>query len=81
MTNKDLPGLYALSPDLEDESDFIFSAEYKHWTVADVIEMLQDHDPDARVWLGDESNITDDGGLVYLRPLEMIYGAEGEVVL
>jgi hypothetical protein len=81
VTNKELPRFYVLAPDLEDEADFIFSKEYKHWTVADVIEMLQDHDPDARVWLGDESQVTDDGGLIHLRPLEMIYGAEGEVVL
>lgn len=81
MTNKELPGYYVLSPDLKDEEEFIFSDEYKHWTVADVIEMLQDHDPDARVWIADENFGEDDDAPLYLRPLEMIYGSEGEVVL
>lgn len=78
MTNKPLPKFYRLAPDLD--PDEIFGDDYSHWTVSDLIDMLGDHNPDARVWVGDDSEVTDEGGLVILRPVEMIFGSDGEVI-
>lgn len=79
MTNKPLSAPYAIAPDLDAKE--ILSDDYDHWTVADVIEMLQDHNPEARVWIADENFGEDDEAPLYLRPLEMIFGSDGEVVL
>lgn len=79
MTNKPLNAPYAVAPDLD--ANEILSDEYAHWTVADVIEMLRDHNPEARVWIADENFGEDDDAPLYLRPLEMIFGSDGEVVL
>lgn len=78
MTNKPLPKFYRLAPDLDKNE--IFSEEYEHWTVSDLIEMLNEYDPNARVWIGDDSEVTDEGGLVILRPIEMVFGSDGEVI-
>ena len=31
----------------------IESSDYEHWTVADLMDMLSDYDPEARIWIDD----------------------------
>lgn len=53
--------------------ELIESDKYKRWTVADLIELLGEYDPDARVWVEPENGV--------IWPVEMIAGSEGEVYL
>lgn len=70
MTNKPLPKPWKLARGVP---EFVLTDEYLHWTVGDVIDMLKDHDPDARVWVQVGKN--------GLSPLEMLAGGDGELIL
>jgi hypothetical protein len=55
------------------KQELIESDKYEHWTVADLIELLGEYDPDARVWVEPEDGV--------IWPVEMIAGSDGEVYL
>ena len=77
MTATNLPTGCVLADEVSEE--IVLGYGYQHWTVADVISMLQDHDPDARVWIVDEYG--DGETPIVIRPLESLYGSGGEVFL
>jgi hypothetical protein len=70
MGTKAIPQGCAVEPN--HDRAFIESDDYEHWTVADLIEMLSEHNPDARVWIENDSVIW---------PVEMVAGSESEVFL
>lgn len=51
----------------------VLTDDYQHWTVADVIEILREYNPDARVWVQVGKN--------GLSPLETMEEHEGELIL
>ena len=78
MSKKPLPEGYALSPHYNPKD--VFKRRYKHWTVADLIEILQDFPQDARVWTtGTCPDDIDEPWLV--EPIDMVSASEGEVFL
>lgn len=70
MTAKPLPKPYKLARGVNKS---VLTDAYKHWTVADVIEILSEYDPAARVWIEVRSG--------QVAPLEMLHGSDGEVFL
>ena len=70
MTAKPLPPTFKLARGVGRQ---VLTDEYEHWTVADVIGLLEDYDPNSRVWIQVGKN--------KLAPLEMMFGTEGEVIL
>ncbi|MGF3056166.1 hypothetical protein [Microbacterium sp. YY-01] len=76
MATPPLPATYKLTPHAE--PSIVFSDEYEHWTVSDLIEYLQEYESDARVWVREE---TLDDGTAIIRPIELIAGTRAEVVL
>lgn len=55
--------------------------DYDPWTVADLIDILQAYPQDARVWIGPDVWPDLDEEPIMLRPIETVFGMEGEVVL
>lgn len=76
MSAKNLPEGYVLDADV---SELALTDGYEHVTVADLRELLEDYPQDARVWLSEPE--WPDEGDVRVRPLELIFGSEGEVFL
>lgn len=70
MSAKPLPKGYRLSTTVD--KAFCLSDDYRHWTVADLIEILSEYPQGARVWF--VSGRT-------LHPVELVSECEGEVFL
>lgn len=74
MTSKPLPYNFTLDPDFGPE---VLSDKYEHWTVQDLLEILESYHKDARVWITPARW----GSPVSVRPLENVMGVKGDVFL
>jgi len=73
---KGVPDGCKLRDDYEEEEVL----EPGHWTVANLIAMLQGHDQDARVWIVDDWAVDSDDDMT-IHPMDIILGNNGEVFL
>lgn len=78
MAKQGLPIGFELDPSIDPKD--VFNEEYRHWTVGDLIGMLEEYDQDARVWVAPIEWPEDDHP-VLVGPLELIYATHGEVFL
>lgn len=63
------------------DAEVVNSDDYEHWTAGDLIDILSDYPPDAKVWVADP--VQADREVLAVWPIELIsgHGDPGYVIL